>query len=76
MIKDVSQALEVAHLFVVWDTRGLSGEIGSFNPIKAVHDESKNIWVVECKFKRKGENRSAKIIIDANTGTVKSYESI
>lgn len=76
MINDVRDALRVAKWFVIWDSNGPSGDIGTFRPIEVSYDDKENVWTVKCEFAVKGVVQKALIKIDSISEHVKSYKRV
>jgi len=71
---DVGEVLGIARHFLIWDTSGPYGDLGSFNPIKA---ELKNgIWEIKAEYSKKYKKFTAIVKIEDRTRRVIGFETV
>jgi len=71
---NLKQALRVARRFIIYGDP--SGDMGSFEPLKAAYDDNEETWKVVCQYTKNRVLRTARVEIDDNSEEIIGFERV
>lgn len=71
---DLQLAMFYARNYVIFGDP--NGDLGSFEPLSGSFQLEAKLWEIVCYYKRRGEQRKAKILISDSTSSVMGFQII